>query len=155
MQPASTPGHHGVGASHLYLREYQQAIDAIRKSLAIEPTNDRAYGVRGMALAAQGEHQSAEESYENGLKLKPENADLWNNLGELYVKIGRYQDAIEANEKALQLQPDLPDALHSLGLAHLKLSNTAAALAQCELLTVLDSVKARDLRDQISPHRQI
>ena len=92
---------------------------------------------------------------ESGLKLKPENADLWNNLGELYVKIGRYQDAVEANEKALQLQADLPDAHHALGLAHLKLGNTTAALAQCELLTPLDSAKASDLRDQIDSHRQI
>ena len=58
-------------------------------------------------------------------------------------------DAVRHLEKALQLRHDLPDALYSLGLAYAKLGNTAAALAQCETLSVLDSDKARELQDEI------
>src|ERR1019366_3233709 len=145
LTPDFAVGHSNIALYHWHLGEYQQAIEAGRRSLAIDSNNHQAYWALGLSLDSQGEHQGALEAYECALKIKPETSELWHNIGEVYLDTGRYADAVENLKKALQLRPNYPDALHSLGLAHLKIGNTPAALAQYDLLTVLDSAKASDL----------
>ena len=115
----------------------------------LEPENYEALWVLGQAFAGQRDNERAHQAFERAANISPELPGSWHNLGHFYLETGRYDDAVRHLEKALQLRHDLPDALYSLGLAYAKLGNTAAALAQCETLSVLDSDKARELRDEI------
>jgi len=73
-----------------------------------------------------------------------------NTVAKVYAELERSGVLEELHPReVVHVHHDLPDALYSLGLAYAKLGNTAAALAQCETLSVLDSDKARELRDEI------
>jgi tetratricopeptide (TPR) repeat protein len=135
---------------HWNLHQYQDAIEAARKAIALAPGSAEPYCALGLAFEGQQKHEDAREAYERALKLKPELPETWHNLGELDLETGRYEDAVTDLEKALAFGSGYSDTYYSLGLAHPKLGNTAAALAQCERLRSLDPDKERDLRNQIT-----
>ena len=113
---AVEPGHaralHMRGVVHLQRGEREQAVELIRRSLAIDATDASAYGNLASALLAIKRVDEAVEAARAGVRLKPDAADIWANLGTALTRRDSYPDALEAFQRAVALQPERA-GLHS------------------------------------------
>jgi tetratricopeptide (TPR) repeat protein len=127
------------------LGRYQEAVNAYKEVVRLEPDLAEAGGGLGAAYSNLGRYQEAVEANKEALRLKPNHADAWNNLGVAYSNLGLWQEALEANKEALRLKPDLADAWNNLGLAYFGLGNRSEALKAVQELRRYDQGRADKL----------
>ena len=88
------------------LNRYDDAIEAYRQALRINPKDANAWYNLGIAYANLKRYNDAIEAYRQALRINPEDADAWYNLGITYAGLKRYNDAIEAYRQALRINPE-------------------------------------------------
>ena len=81
------------------------AIDAFRKSLAIDPHYDKAHYELAVVLAKCGQLDEAIDHYQEVLKTDPRHAPSHNNLGTILASRGRLDEAISHVRAALESEP--------------------------------------------------
>jgi protein O-mannosyl-transferase len=86
--------------------ERQQAIALFRKSLEINPDNERAVNNLGNTLALNGELTEAIAQYRKALEMNPRDAEARSNLGSALARNGEVAQAIAQFRQALELRPD-------------------------------------------------
>jgi tetratricopeptide (TPR) repeat protein len=92
------------------------AIDLMRKAVAIEPSVAAYHIDLALAFKADAKPQDAVVSYRRGLALTPE-AEAYNDLGVLEQQLGRLDEAMASYRRALDLKPGFADAWNNLGSA--------------------------------------
>lgn len=97
--------------------EPQQARDAYRRALELDPEHFDARVNLGRLLHEAGELAAAEANYRLALRLRPEDATAAFNLGVALEDLRRPAEALRAYERALASDPDYADAHYNL--AHL------------------------------------
>ena len=134
----------------------EQAIEAYKKAISVDPGNGEAYFRLGLAYAATGKRDEAEESfrksvevYEKYLRTNQKDAQAYYVMGQALVRIGNYQqdrakapksyqDAVAALKKAVALEPENGDMYYELGEAHNNLFQYQEAVKAFEKATELD-----------------
>lgn len=96
----------------------RQAERAVRRALALNPTNVNALCARGRVLWAPAkgfQHRAAVRAFDQALRLNPScyQASLW--TGIVYCHVGLHQEAIEKGAVAVASNPDDPMTIWSLG----------------------------------------
>lgn len=109
--------HENRGTSLLEQGKTDEAVEAYRKALAVNPDDEDLRYNLGIALARQGRIDEAIQQYEEALKLFPEHTDVHNNLGNLLMRQGRWDEAISHFRRALETRPDSAIAHNNLGIA--------------------------------------
>jgi DNA-binding NtrC family response regulator/Flp pilus assembly protein TadD len=110
----------------LCLRELgrqSEAEEALRRSIALDPSNPLPYGVLGNLLTAAGRFVEAAELYASAQgRVKDEQGlrSLSNDLGVAYFQAGDLDKAAVAFKEVLKEKPDDANALHNLGMLYLK-----------------------------------
>jgi tetratricopeptide (TPR) repeat protein len=115
----SNPGylHRRAGDKFVEKHEYDSAVTAYRRALAIVP-NDADITRRLARAQLDGRHYAdAAVSYRRALDLLPPNAELENDLGVALQRAGEMDEAIAAYEAALGIEPAYGRAHDNLGLA--------------------------------------
>ncbi|MHC4109232.1 MAG: tetratricopeptide repeat protein, partial [Planctomycetota bacterium] len=74
--------------------QYQQAANAYRRTIALEPDRSEAYFNLGNTLRMQGRTEGAEEVYRLAIALDPSNELGWYNLADVQEEADRYPEAI-------------------------------------------------------------
>ena len=97
--PAYDPDHQKA------LPRYEQARQAAKRALAIDPTMGRAYATLGTASTAVFRWQEALDYFEKGQELDPDYATGWQWYGTTLAEMGRKDEGLEALERALELDP--------------------------------------------------
>ena len=97
-----------------HLKDFDSAIEAYNKALAIKPDYAEAIMNLGSALKDQGKLEEAIEAYNKALVIKPDYAEAYNNMGNTLKDLGKLEEAIEAYNKALAIKPDNAEAKHNL-----------------------------------------
>lgn len=128
-----------VGRDFVALEQYQPAIRAYQKAIAIDPTGHFYYALASaqekagqLAAAAQSYAQAGDtmlyqhlhigiEAYRDALRLNPDNAQFHNGLGKVLLEHGEIRDAIASFEQALSLNPNLTEAKDNLAKAKARL----------------------------------
>ena len=87
---------------------YQQAEEAIARSLQLSPGNREAQKMRVWALL--GKHEFAETTLRQGMIRAPERADIVLALAQLLEKEGRTNESLELYRRILNLAPHSPEA---------------------------------------------
>ncbi len=92
------------------------AIDALRKSLALDGDQPEAKRLlaqelttKGAALHEAGDERGAEKHYREAVALDDQVAEAWYNLGSIYEERGQKVDARTAYNKAMQIDPSNKD----------------------------------------------
>ena len=87
---------------------YEQAQQAYREALALNP--DHVPALNGLAIIAanQGRFAEAERHFQQAIALAPNDAYLYNNLGYAYLRADRPDEGQTALAKAVDLAPDNP-----------------------------------------------
>lgn len=96
----------------LHTRRYEEAEEAYRKAIAINPKFGWPWNDLGTLLAGPlARYEDAEKAYRKATELKPDFAYPWFNLGLLYqYRLNRPQDAEDVFWKALEIDPTLAEA---------------------------------------------
>jgi hypothetical protein len=102
----------------------EQAADAYRKALAIDPNYADAHNGLGTIYAAEGNYKHALSEFNTAAAIEPAAARIYNNLGFLNLMQGNYAEAVTNLTKATSLDPSNQLAQINLKVALAKRGGT-------------------------------
>jgi type IV pilus assembly protein PilF len=110
---------------------YSQALEELRSSLSIDPSNAQAYGLLGLVYMDLRDRERAEENFQRALRLAPEDSELLNNYGWYLCQTDRPREAIAQFQAALKnpLYATPARPLHNAGICLLRAGDAAGAEA--------------------------
>jgi non-specific serine/threonine protein kinase len=111
-------------ASDAYL---QEADDACRKALALDPELAEAHVARGLATSLKGELEEARKEFEIAIQLNPQLFDAFHVYGRMCFGNGEMERARELFERTVELDPEEYTAAYFLALAYKALGREADA----------------------------
>ena len=94
---------------------YDQAGEAYRQAIKIDPEHMPAYFGLARIYMAQNQQAKALEVYHQALQKKPLEASLWHEIGMCHCRAKQWELAIRSLEKALELDKDNRRLTQSLG----------------------------------------
>lgn len=104
-----------IGVLHGKLGNFDGAIEAYTKAVAIRPDYAAAYRKLGEAFIRQSKFEKALEAYRNAAAITPDIASLQNNLGAMLHRQGKFEEAIQAYTRAVEIQPHYAEAHNNMG----------------------------------------
>jgi tetratricopeptide (TPR) repeat protein len=134
----------------------EQAVEAYKKAIGLDPNNGEIYFRLGLALSATGKKEEAEETfkksvevYEKYLRTNQKDAQAYYIMGQALTRVGNfqedrgkapkvYQEAVTALKKAVALEPENADMYYELGVAYNHLFQYQEAVKAFEKATELD-----------------
>ncbi|HEY1343118.1 MAG TPA: tetratricopeptide repeat protein [Bryobacteraceae bacterium] len=123
----------------LYLNmmgRYDEAIDLLRRAVAINPTSRTLRTGIGGALLQAGRYDEAIAAYKNSLELQ-ETPGTLTFIGSALAAQGRYQEAIEHQQRARVLNPTDPWIVSHLAYTFAKSGRTQTAKRHLEELRAM------------------
>ena len=99
------------------LGNYEVAVSAYQRAIALKPDWDHAYSNLALALHRLGKYQESITACKEALELNPNFAEAHNNLGINLNTLRKHEEAIASSEKAIHYQPDFYMAHYNLGNA--------------------------------------
>jgi len=106
-----------LGAIAQQTGQSAQAVELIRRALAVVPDQARCHKILGLAQIALGMPDEAEASFQRATALD-DSPDGYNSLGVLWTEQERLDEAIAAFQQALTRDPAYAAAHYNLGNAH-------------------------------------
>ena len=88
-------------------KDYDKAIEAFTKAIALKPDYAYAYTNRGFAYYNNGQYDRAIEDYDKAIALDPNDAEAYNNRGVAYAVKGNKDRAISDYKKACDMGNEL------------------------------------------------
>lgn len=118
--------------------EFEPAITALIRSLAIEPEFACAYNALGVALGRLGRNDESRRAFETAAKLTPEWALPPLEIARQMIAAGDLRGAVPHLERAAKLNPKSIGILWTLARAHRLLGNTQDFLRAANATLSLD-----------------
>lgn len=106
-------------------RSEASTIAIYRQTLALNPTDARAYHKLGLSLVAAGQLEEGIEAYHQALTFNANDPEVYQSLGEALARQQNYQSAILAYRQAIALNPNLTEVYRLLAIALAKLGRAA------------------------------
>ena len=108
--------------------QLEQAADAYRRSIEIEPQRSEAHNNLGNTLLRLGKAREAIDSFDRALQLQPDNPQALYNRGIALHNLGQFEAAVESYRRAVMLDPAFPAAWNNLGTSLQRLGKLSEAL---------------------------
>ncbi len=116
-------------------QKYAEACDQLQKLLEMDPREEDALELLGMANFLRREMEQARDCFERLTQLNPSHTKAWVNLGAILNRMGEHKKAIEALRRALQRDRKCAEAYYNMGIAQRALQmNTMAISAYKEAI---------------------
>jgi tetratricopeptide (TPR) repeat protein len=96
---------------------WEEAVDAYRRVVAIDPTYAAAWNNLGLLLHRMGQYDEAQQAYGMALKQDERCCQAAYNLGSLHEDRGDVELAVRQYRLALEIAPDYADAHFNLAAA--------------------------------------
>jgi protein O-GlcNAc transferase len=90
-----------LGAAYKGLGRIDEAADAFREVVILNPQYAGGYSNLGTTFHEQGRLRDALKVYEKAIALQPDYAEAYSNMGNTFKELGKFKDAIESYNKAL------------------------------------------------------
>ena len=119
--------------------QWEDAIDAYRRVVSIDPTYAAAWNNLGLLLHRMGRYDEAGDAYLAALDQDPRCCEAAYNLGSLHEDRGAIEEAIGDYRKALELSPDYADAHFNLAGALARNGRDGEAIKHWQRYLELDS----------------
>jgi tetratricopeptide (TPR) repeat protein len=130
---ARSPAFHFQRGNQLYSQsKLQEAIEAYRQCVALQPEFPNARFNLGVALGDADEYDEAIACLEKVVQAEPERAEAHNSLGYVLTRQREPHKAIACYERAIELQPNYPQAHYNLGMNLLQTGDYARGFAEYE-----------------------
>jgi tetratricopeptide (TPR) repeat protein len=123
-----------VHLARLYMHEqaYEQAAQALQRSLAVAPQGLDALAMQVRLLERQGQHDASRDVLAKALALRPDSAFLQYELGLWLARHEQQEYALLAFARAVELEPDNNDYRYTLAQTLHQLEQVEAAQKQLE-----------------------
>jgi tetratricopeptide (TPR) repeat protein len=119
--------------------QWEDAIDAYRRVVAIDPSYAAAWNNLGLLLHRLGRYEEARAAYSSALRASAACAEAAYNLGSLSEDTGDVDEAIRCYGRALDVSPDYADAHFNLAGALSRAGRGDEAVAHWQRYLDLDS----------------
>ncbi|MGH7389334.1 MAG: tetratricopeptide repeat protein [Candidatus Rokuibacteriota bacterium] len=118
---------------------WEQALDAYRRVVALDPTYAAAWNNQGLLLHRLGRYEEARRAYDRALEQDPQCAEAAYNLGSLDEDCGDVEGAVAHYRHALRLSPDYADAHFNIAAALARARRGPEAMRHWQRYLELDS----------------
>jgi tetratricopeptide (TPR) repeat protein len=143
-----------LGGAYLQIGDFAQATESLKKSLALNPSDDLAAANTSQALRCQGKPGEALPYAQKATELNPTEDTNWLELGDCYSSLRNrekeakvaYRRAAQETEKHLRTDPTNGASVMLLALYQVKSGNSQNALA---LIKKAESLGANDMDSQL------
>ena len=105
---------HSKGLCFMYLRRYDEALQAFEKANEIQ-RHDVTFIQLGKVYVLQEEYQKAIDVYHEALEFSPENSEILTTLGILYLRVGDSMRAFDHLGNSLTHNPRNPKTILAAG----------------------------------------
>lgn len=119
--------------------QWDDAVDAYRRVVAVDPTYAAAWNNLGLLLHRLGRYEDARRAYASALEQDPDLAEAAYNLGSLSEDLSDVEQGIRYYRTALELSPDYADAHFNLAAALARAGRGAEAGRHWQRYLELDS----------------
>lgn len=110
-------GYYQLGRYYQGQNRLEQAAEAYRKALAMDPGFFEAHNGLGTIYASQGRYDQAIAAFNSAIATAPDAAHVHNNIGYLKFLKGHYDEAITTFSRATALDPTSQKSWNNLGMA--------------------------------------
>ncbi len=131
LDPGDSYGHYLLGLSHNGLGYFEEARDALERSVELEPSFTDAYVKLGLLFSKDSTtFPRAVENLQKAIELGFRQPEVRKDLGFVLLKLGRVREAVQQLELALQDDANFKEPYYLLADAYRKLGmKQEAALA--------------------------
>jgi tetratricopeptide (TPR) repeat protein/Mrp family chromosome partitioning ATPase len=119
-----------LGEVCFYQRNFQLGIDALQKTLMLDPENHYAMGILGFIQLDENLKRKSLEIIQAKIKANPGFPDLYNDLGKLEFSFKNFKHAQEAFQKALKINPNFSEARVNYSVNFGEMQNFREAISQ-------------------------
>jgi tetratricopeptide (TPR) repeat protein len=128
-QPGHADGWHLLGVLLSATGRHAEALEAIRRALALRGNDAAFHNNLGEVQRALGQLDDAAAAYRRALALRPEMAEAHFNLGNILKTQEQHQEAIACYRRAIQLRPGYAKAHYNLANAQREQGRVKDAVA--------------------------
>jgi len=132
-----------------YERRYEQAVEKLRRVIALDPTSERAWDNLGLCLDMLGDQAGAKQAFAKAVELnrKLPKPSAWppHNFGCLLFRMQKFPEAEKSLRESLGYNPNFAQARYYLGRVLEKLGRDDEAIAQLKSAAGLDPALAEPL----------
>jgi superkiller protein 3 len=139
LDPENPLPYLNLGIARIQLQEVREAIEPLRRALALKGDILVGRMLLAQALAASDSIGPAQVEYENILEADPGNAKALRGLGFCYIRQEAYAKAVLAYREATKAEPGNAEGWAGLGNANLGLKDWAAAETAFQKARTLDA----------------
>jgi adenylate cyclase len=139
LDESNTGAHALLGEAYLQFGQYDQAVDELKLTLDLNPSDAETYGALGNALLFTGALDDAIKASETAIRFDP-NLDarrFW-DLGMAYFLAGRTADAVRVMEQTIAREPGFTFAYVILAAAYSEAGKPEDATRAAALVRKLD-----------------
>jgi len=108
-----------LGCAYREAGEYQNSVDALTRSIELNPDCEDCYQERGHTYATMGDHEKSLADYGKAIEMKPDFYIVYYKRGSLLLKLGRYDEALEDFDKSVELEERFTAGYDMRGYTHL------------------------------------
>jgi tetratricopeptide (TPR) repeat protein len=101
--------------------DFEQAAEAYRKAIVLDPGTPPAFFNLGNVLRAQGRPDAALEMFRLAATLDSGLTEAWYNIADIHEEEGRLPEAIVSLKQSIAVCPEFADAYYNLALCFEKL----------------------------------
>jgi len=94
-----------IGDMHVHLIEFDEALGAYERALALDPVNVDVHLALGKLYLRRNRLDDAVEAYSVVIRSAPEEPSAYHGLAEAELRRGRFHDSVAAADAALELDP--------------------------------------------------
>lgn len=120
QNPENARGYLNLGKEYARQERYDDAIQAYRRAIELEPGLDEAYSALGAAYFDKKEFNSALPWMQKRVAIAPDDSLRLFDLGNVYFQLNRYDDAIASYQKAIDNSYSFPEARYSMAVSYIK-----------------------------------
>ena len=106
--------HHIEAACNYQSSRLEEAEQAIRQAISIDPSSATYLNTYGVILRKRDRLDEAVRSYEVVMRLQPDFADVYYNCGNALNELERKEEAIARFKRCLEINPDHASAHHNV-----------------------------------------
>jgi tetratricopeptide (TPR) repeat protein len=116
QQLDSAPALLKQGQDFIATRQFNDAIDVLRRAIQVQPNLSDAHVQLAIALMGAGQRDEAMAETKKAIELDPNNARAYVAQGNIETSMRRYDEAIAAYKQAANLDPNYLSAYMNLGI---------------------------------------
>lgn len=115
------------------IEDFQGAVEAYGRGLALDPGFAPGFYNRGYAYNMLGMHRQAVEEYDRALALDPDDYQTHFNRGLSHYFLGEHRQAVEGYGRSIAINPGDPQAYYNRAMSYIELGEKQKAAADMKI----------------------